>query len=91
MAVGLLDAPRVPFATRWASAMPGLRPYLDEKAVRDLRRARAWRAGGEARIAPLKHTFGVHRTRYRGESGVARSAHWAGIANNLMAIGRHEP
>jgi hypothetical protein len=29
------------------------------------------------------------RTRYRGESGVSRSAYWAGIANNLIAIGRH--
>jgi IS5 family transposase len=56
---------------------------------RSFRRARAWRAGGEARIARLKHTFGMHRTRYRGSSGVARSAYWAGIANNLMAIGRH--
>jgi IS5 family transposase len=56
---------------------------------RSFRRARAWRAGGEARIARLKHTFGMHRTRYRGSGGVARSAYWAGIANNLMAIGRH--
>jgi IS5 family transposase len=56
---------------------------------RAFRRARAWRAGGEARIARLKHTFGMHRTRYRGPGGVARSAYWAGIANNLIAIGRH--
>jgi len=57
--------------------------------TRSFRRARAWRAGGEARIARLKHTFGMHRTRYRGSAGVARSAYWAGIANNLIAIGRH--
>jgi hypothetical protein len=31
----------------------------------------------------------MHRTRYRGANGVARCAFWAGIANNLMAIGRH--
>jgi hypothetical protein len=54
---------------------------------RTFRKARAWRAGGEARIARLKNTFGMRRTRYKGESGVARSAHWAAIANNLMAIG----
>jgi IS5 family transposase len=63
--------------------------WLARERNRSFRRARAWRAGGEARIARLKHTFGMHRTRYRGDSGVARSAYWAGIANNLMAIGRH--
>ena len=63
--------------------------WLARERSRPFRRARAWRAGGEARIARLKHTFGMHRTRYRGESGVARCAYWAGIANNLMAIGRH--
>ena len=54
---------------------------------RPFRRARAWRAGGEARIARLKHTFGMHRTRYRGDGGVARIAYWAGIANNLRPSG----
>jgi transposase, IS5 family len=70
---------------------PGYRSpgWLARERSRPFRRARAWRAGGEARIARLKHTFGMHRTRYRGEQGVARCAYWAGIANNLMAIGRH--
>lgn len=70
---------------------PGYRSpgWLARERTRPFRRARAWRAGGEARIARLKHTFGMHRTRYRGESGVARCAYWAGISNNLMAIGRH--
>src|SRR5271165_5878232 len=70
---------------------PGYRSpsWLAREHSRSFRRARAWRAGGEARIARLKHTFGMHRTRYRGEQGVARCAYWAGIANNLMAIGRH--
>jgi IS5 family transposase len=62
--------------------------WIAHERKRSFRRARAWRAGGEARIARLKHTFGMHRTRYRGSGGVARSAYWAGIANNLMAIGR---
>lgn len=61
--------------------------WLARERQRSFRKARAWRAGGEARIARLKNTFGMRRTRYKGETGVARTAHWASIANNLMAIG----
>jgi Transposase domain (DUF772) len=50
------------------------------------RRGRAWRAGGEARIARLKHCFGLARARYRGDPGMARTIYWAAIANNLLAI-----
>jgi IS5 family transposase len=50
------------------------------------RRGRAWRAGGEARIAHLKHCFGLARARYRGDPGMARTVFWAAIANNLLAI-----
>ena len=63
--------------------------WLARERSRPFRRARAWRAGGEARIARLKHTFGMHRTRYKGPSGAERCAFWAGLANNLIAIGRH--
>jgi IS5 family transposase len=63
--------------------------WLARERSRSFRHARAWRAGGEARISRLKHTFGMGRTRYRGRTGVERCAKWAGIANNLMAIGRH--
>ena len=63
--------------------------WLARERSRAFRRARAWRAGGEARVARLKHTFGMHRSRYKGADGVARSAYWAAIANNLVAIGRH--
>jgi transposase, IS5 family len=52
------------------------------------RRGRAWRAGGEARIARLKHHFGMTRSRYRGASGTPRTIYWAAISNNLVAIGR---
>lgn len=52
------------------------------------RRGRAWRAGGEARIARLKHHFGMARSRYRGSSGTPRTVYWAAISNNLVAIGR---
>lgn len=63
--------------------------WLERERSRPFRKARAWRAGGEARISRLKHTFGMHRTRYKGPHSVARSAFWAGIANNLLAIARH--
>jgi transposase, IS5 family len=62
---------------------------LERERRRPFRRARAWRAGGEARIARLKHTFEMDRTRYRGPHGIERSAYWAGISNNLVAIARH--
>jgi IS5 family transposase len=52
------------------------------------KRARAWRAGGEARISRLKHTFGMDRSRYRGPDGITRTVKWAAIANNLVAIAR---
>jgi len=70
---------------------PGYRSpaWLERERRRPFRRARAWRAGGEARIARLKHTFGMHRARYRGSTGTRRCAYWAAIANNLIAIGRH--
>lgn len=51
------------------------------------RRGRAWRAGGEARISRLKNHFDMARSRYKGEQGTKRTALWAGIANNLVAIG----
>jgi IS5 family transposase len=63
--------------------------WLKRERQRTFRRARAWRAGGEARIARLKNTFGMRRSRYKGENGISRAAHWAAIANNLMAIGAH--
>lgn len=50
------------------------------------KRARAWRCGGEARISRLKNHFGMRRSRYRGPDNIRRTAHWAGIANNLIAI-----
>ena len=67
---------------------PGKRSQkrLRHEKQRWFRRGRAWRAGGEARIARLKHRFGMARSRYHGSTGTARTAYWAGIANNLVAI-----
>jgi transposase, IS5 family len=62
--------------------------WLAKERARPFRRARAWRAGGEARISRLKNHFGMARARYRGSTGVHRAAHWAAIANNLVALAR---
>lgn len=63
---------------------------IQHERQRWFRRGRAWRAGGEARIARLKHQFGMTRSRYRGQAGLARTAYWAAIANNLVAIATHD-
>jgi IS5 family transposase len=67
---------------------PGKRSQkrLRHEKQRWFRRGRSWRAGGEARIARLKHRFDMARSRYRGRDGTARTTYWAGIANNLVAI-----
>src|SRR5438034_446412 len=67
---------------------PGFRSRerIDYERRRWFRRGRAWRAGGEARIARLKHCFGMARSRYRGARGMLRTGYWAAIANNLTAI-----
>lgn len=59
---------------------------IKHERQRWFRRGRAWRAGGEARISRLKHTFGMARSRYRGQAGMDRTVLWAAIANNLAAI-----
>jgi hypothetical protein len=43
---------------------------------------------GEARISVLKRRFGMTRTPNRGAGGMARTAIWAGIANNLAVMAR---
>ena len=50
------------------------------------KRGRAWRQGGEACISRLKNRFGMARSRYRGEDGMARTAFLAGIAGNLLTL-----
>jgi IS5 family transposase len=67
---------------------PGKRSQkrIRHEKQRWFRRGRAWRAGGEARIARLKHRFGMARSRYRGSDGMARTTYWASISNNLVAI-----
>jgi len=64
------------------------RERIAHEQQRWFRRGRAWRAGGEARISRLKHQFGMARSRYRGQGGMARTVYWAAIVNNLVAVGR---
>jgi IS5 family transposase len=62
------------------------RVRLLHERQRWFRRGRAWRAGSEGRISRLKNGLGMARSRYRGDDGTDRTAYWAGIANNLLAI-----
>jgi transposase, IS5 family len=64
------------------------RQRIAHERQRWFKEGRAWRAGGEARISRLKRTFGMTRSRYRGEQGMKRTVYWAAIANNLMAVAR---
>ncbi len=65
------------------------RDRVEYERQRWFKRGRAWRAGGEARIARLKHRFGMVRCRLNGASGMQRTVFWAAIANNLVAVARH--
>jgi transposase, IS5 family len=69
---------------------PGYRSpaRLAHERQRWFRRGRAWRAGGEARIGHLKHSFGMERSVYRGQAGLQRTILWAAMANNLVTICR---
>jgi IS5 family transposase len=52
------------------------------------RRALRWRAGIEARIATLKHRFGMVRAHYKGDRGFQRWVGWSIISHNLVSIAR---
>jgi IS5 family transposase len=52
--------------------------------------AMRWRGGIEARIATLKHRFGMARAVYKGEDGFKRSVGLSVVANNLVAIAREQ-
>ncbi|MES1172641.1 MAG: hypothetical protein ABUL77_05350 [Bacteroidota bacterium] len=64
------------------------RDRIAHERQRWLKRGRAWRTGGEARISRLKNTVGMQRSPSRGRIGVDRCIGWAAVANNLVAIGR---
>ena len=61
---------------------------LKKQRERSFRRAQAWRAGGEGRIATLKHRYGMNRVMSKGDAGHKRDVGWAVITNNLVSIAR---
>jgi IS5 family transposase len=71
---------------------PGYRSKerIAHERKRSFKRARGWRAGGEARISHLKHDFGMKRSSYKGPTGIHRTIHWAALSNNLCATARHQ-
>jgi IS5 family transposase len=54
------------------------------------RRALRWRAGCEATISNLKHSFSMRRATYKGERGFQRHVGWSVITKNLFSIARHQ-
>jgi IS5 family transposase len=52
------------------------------------RRLRRWRGGIEARIANLKHRFGMERAFYKGNAGFKRFVGWSVISQNLVSVAR---
>src|SRR5206468_3562504 len=52
------------------------------------RRALRWRAGCEATISTLKHSFSMARATYKGESGFQRYVGWSVITKNLFSMAR---
>jgi IS5 family transposase len=73
-------------------AVPGRGRLSEARAERQkerwFRRALRWRSGIEARIATLKHRFGMLRASYKGENGFERHVGWCVIAHNLVSIAR---
>jgi len=73
-------------------AIPGRGRLPQERSAlqkeRWFQRALRWRAGIEARIATLKHRFGMLRAFYKGDKGFKRFVGWSVIAQNLVSIAR---
>ena len=72
--------------------LPGRGRLSEERAKtqkeRWFRRGLRWRAGIEARIATLKHRFGMARAFYKGDQGFKRFVGWSVIAQNLVSMAR---
>jgi IS5 family transposase len=75
-------------------AVPGRGRLSEARAERQrerwFRRALRWRSGIEARIATLKHRFGMLRASYKGERGFERYVGWCVITHNLVSIARDQ-
>ena len=73
-------------------ALPG-RGRLSAKRAKQqkerwFRRALRWRAGSEATISTLKHSFSLQRATYKGDRGFQRYVGWSIITKNLVSIAR---
>jgi transposase, IS5 family len=54
------------------------------------KQAMRWRAGCEATISTLKHSFSMLRATYKGERGFQRYVGWSVITKNLISIARFQ-
>jgi IS5 family transposase len=61
-----------------------------QQKQRWFRRALRWRAGCEATISTLKHSFSMRRATYKGEPGFQRYVGWCVITKNLFSIARYQ-
>jgi len=60
----------------------------EKQKQRWFRRALRWRAGCEATISTLKHSFSMLRATYKGERGFERYVGWSVITKNLFSMAR---
>jgi transposase, IS5 family len=61
-----------------------------QQKQRWFRRALRWRAGCEATISTLKHSFSMRRATYKGEPGFQRYVGWCVITKNLFSMARFQ-
>jgi transposase, IS5 family len=73
-------------------ALPGRgrlsRSRAERQQQRWFKRGLRWRAGVEATISNLKHSFSMVRAMYKGERGFQRYVGWSVITKNLFSIAR---
>ena len=73
-------------------ALPGRGRLSETRAQRQkqrwFRRALRWRAGIEATLSTLKHSFSMGRATYKGETGFQRYVGWSIITKNLFSLAR---
>jgi transposase, IS5 family len=62
----------------------------EQQKQRWFRRALRWRAGCEATISTLKHSFSMLRATYKGDPGFQRYVGWSVITKNLFSIARYQ-
>ena len=74
--------------------LPARGPLGEKRAQRQkerwFRRGLHFRAGCEATVAHLKHSFSMLRAMYKGEHGFQRYVGWSIISKNLFSIARYQ-